>query len=179
MGVADQSRLDSQEDIEAAWNSGECKPEKLDKNKRQRLLSSPYHLSSVAFSKTLPFILQKPENLLWIIYKGITDESRAIHPEKSTYIHIYGFSKLGLLICQSLTFLNKSSLQMFVLNWFQREKFIQRNVRRRDINGLCECAALVFPLDRRRILPGNIGRVVGCHPSVFQLKDLPCVFGVV
>lgn len=93
MWVADQSRVDSQ-DTEAARDSRECKPEKWDKNKRQRLLSSPYHPSSVAFGKTLPFILQEPENLLCIIYKEITDESRAIHPEGSTYIHIYGFSSL-------------------------------------------------------------------------------------
>lgn len=94
MWVADQSRVDSQEDSEAAWDSSECKPDKWDRNKRQWLLSSPYHLSSVAFGKTVPFILQKPENLLCIIYKGITDESRAIHPEESIYIHIYGFGSL-------------------------------------------------------------------------------------
>lgn len=84
MQVADQSRVDSQEDTEAAWDGRECKPEKWDRNKRQWLLLSPYHLLSVAFGKTVPFILQKPENLLCIIYKGIPDGSRAIYLGEST-----------------------------------------------------------------------------------------------
>lgn len=94
MWVADQSRVDSQEDIEAARDGSECKPEKWDRNKIQWLLLSPYHLLSGAFGKTVPFILQKPENPLCIIYKGIPDESGAIHLGESTYIHMNGFSSL-------------------------------------------------------------------------------------
>lgn len=62
MWVTDQSGVDSQEDSEGGWTGEEgdrreWKREKWGKNKRQGLLSSPYHLSSVAFSWSVPFSL--------------------------------------------------------------------------------------------------------------------------
>lgn len=80
MWVTDQNGADSREDSERGWMCEESvqrerQREKQAKNKRQGLLSSPYHISSDAFSQSVPFSSQKRENPPCIMHKGIMNDS--------------------------------------------------------------------------------------------------------